>query len=85
MKDAPASHGATSAPSLPAVVGRAAFQAELDRLRLREKAHTREGDGSSSPITSCGTRATPRPAGRPMAQWPRLEAGRSDDLSVRPA
>jgi len=32
------------APSLPAVVDRAAFQAELDRLRLREKAHTREGD-----------------------------------------
>jgi len=28
----------------PAVVDRAAFQAELDRLRLREKAHTREGD-----------------------------------------
>jgi predicted dithiol-disulfide oxidoreductase (DUF899 family) len=25
------------------------------------------------------------PAGRPMAQWPRLEAGRSDDLSVGPA
>jgi predicted dithiol-disulfide oxidoreductase (DUF899 family) len=28
----------------PAVVERAAFQAELDVLRLREKAHTREGD-----------------------------------------
>lgn len=27
-----------------AVVDRAVFQAELDRLRLREKAHTREGD-----------------------------------------
>src|ERR1039458_8399470 len=36
--------GATSAPGLPAAVGRAAFQAELDRLRVREKAHTREGD-----------------------------------------
>src|SRR2546429_5676800 len=36
--------GATSAPSLPAAVDRAAFQAELDRLRVREKAHTREGD-----------------------------------------
>ncbi len=36
--------GATSAPSLPAAVGRATFQAELDRLRVREKAHTREGD-----------------------------------------
>jgi predicted dithiol-disulfide oxidoreductase (DUF899 family) len=28
----------------PAVVDRAAFQAELERLRVREKAHTREGD-----------------------------------------
>jgi predicted dithiol-disulfide oxidoreductase (DUF899 family) len=32
------------APALPQVVDRAAFQAELDRLRVREKAHTREGD-----------------------------------------
>ena len=35
---------ATKAPSLPAAVDRATFQAELHRLRLREKAHTREGD-----------------------------------------
>jgi len=31
-------------PSLPPAVDRATFQAELDRLRVREKAHTREGD-----------------------------------------
>src|SRR5215469_12007094 len=31
-------------PSAPAVVDRGAFQAELDALRVREKAHTREGD-----------------------------------------
>ena len=36
MKDA--------SPSLPPAVDRAAFQAELDELRVREKAHTREGD-----------------------------------------
>jgi predicted dithiol-disulfide oxidoreductase (DUF899 family) len=30
--------------ALPAVVDRATFQAELDTLRVREKAHTREGD-----------------------------------------
>jgi hypothetical protein len=36
--------GATSAPGLPAAVDRATFAAELDRLRVREKAHTREGD-----------------------------------------
>jgi hypothetical protein len=35
---------ATNAPSLPAAVERATFQAELDKLRLREKAHTHEGD-----------------------------------------
>jgi predicted dithiol-disulfide oxidoreductase (DUF899 family) len=31
-------------PAAPKIVERAAFQAELDALRLREKAHTREGD-----------------------------------------
>src|SRR5580698_1026561 len=36
--------GARSAASRPAVVDRHLFQAELDTLRLREKAHTREGD-----------------------------------------
>ena len=35
---------ATNAPSMPTVVDRAAFQNELDSLRAREKAHTREGD-----------------------------------------
>ena len=31
-------------PGLPEVADRATFQAELDALRVREKAHTREGD-----------------------------------------
>ena len=31
-------------PSAPPVVDRATFQAELDVLRVREKAHTREGE-----------------------------------------
>src|SRR5712691_13118488 len=49
MRDEPANlggpaTGATNAPSLPAAVDRATFQAELDRLRVQEKAHTREGD-----------------------------------------
>lgn len=35
---------ATNAPSLPAVTDRAAWQAELDKLLVREKAHTHEGD-----------------------------------------
>ena len=38
------SPAATNAPGLPAAVARATFQAELDTLRVREKAHTREGD-----------------------------------------
>jgi predicted dithiol-disulfide oxidoreductase (DUF899 family) len=38
------STGATNTQSLPAAVDRATFQAELDRLRVREKAHTRESD-----------------------------------------
>ncbi len=35
---------ATNAPRLPAAVDRATWQAELDTLLVREKAHTREGD-----------------------------------------
>jgi predicted dithiol-disulfide oxidoreductase (DUF899 family) len=35
---------AARAPGLPAVVDRATFQAGVDALRAREKAHTREGD-----------------------------------------
>jgi predicted dithiol-disulfide oxidoreductase (DUF899 family) len=33
-----------SEPAAPAVVDRATFQAEMDMLRVREKAHTREAD-----------------------------------------
>ena len=40
---------ATKAPSLPSAVDRATFQAELERLRFREKAHTREGDAIAAP------------------------------------
>ena len=36
--------GGLDTAALPAVVDRATFQAELDRLRVREKAHTHEGD-----------------------------------------
>ena len=36
--------GAANGPSLPAAADRATFQSELDTLRIREKAHTREGD-----------------------------------------
>jgi predicted dithiol-disulfide oxidoreductase (DUF899 family) len=49
MTDEPVNPGGptasvTSMAGRPAAVDRAAFQAELDRLRAREKAHTREGD-----------------------------------------
>jgi predicted dithiol-disulfide oxidoreductase (DUF899 family) len=35
---------AAGAYAMPIVVKRSAFQAELEKLRIREKAHTREGD-----------------------------------------
>jgi len=40
--------GTTDDASLPVAVDRATFQAELDRLRIREKAHTREGDTTAA-------------------------------------
>ena len=39
-----AKNGAARTQAIPAVTDRATFQAELDTLRAREKAHTREGD-----------------------------------------
>ena len=36
--------GAASAASLPMAVDRTTFQAEPDRMRVREQAHTREGE-----------------------------------------
>ena len=39
-----AQRGVGKGARLPLAVDQAAFQAELDRLRVREKAHTREGD-----------------------------------------
>jgi predicted dithiol-disulfide oxidoreductase (DUF899 family) len=37
-------HLTTNDFATPKIVDRAAFQAELDALRRREKAHTKEGD-----------------------------------------
>ena len=49
MTDSAASPGGSTAsgastPGLPTAVDRATFQVELDKLRVREKAYTREGD-----------------------------------------
>ncbi len=44
--------GNPNTPGVPAVVDRATWQAELDTLRVREKAHTREGDA----IAAAGNR-----------------------------
>jgi predicted dithiol-disulfide oxidoreductase (DUF899 family) len=48
MTDEAANRGGLAASrnvlSMPQAVDRATFQAELDKLRVREKAHTREGD-----------------------------------------
>jgi hypothetical protein len=43
----------------PKVVDRNTFQAELDALRVREKAHTRVGDAPSQPPAG----------GSPWSQW----------------
>lgn len=43
MHDSPYHDSVNSAPT-PAAVDRASFEAEIDGLRVREKAHTREGD-----------------------------------------
>ena len=41
------------APALPAVVDRAKWQAQVDELLVREKAHTREGDAiAAAPATA---------------------------------
>jgi hypothetical protein len=42
----------TTTPNLPPPVDRATFQGELDRLRIREKAHTHEGD-AIAPVGDC--------------------------------
>ena len=42
-----------SEPGVPAVVDRDTFQAELDALRVREKAHTREGDAIAAARRCC--------------------------------
>jgi Bacterial protein of unknown function (DUF899) len=36
-------------PGAPKIVDRSTFQSELDALRVREKAHTREGDAIAAP------------------------------------
>ena len=72
--------GGAGPPGLPPVAGRAAFQAELDKLRVREKAHTREGDAIAAARPPDWPPVPAWPGGRPIAQWPRLVSGRSDDL-----
>ena len=39
---------ASGIPGMPVVVDRATFQAELDALRVQEKAHTHQGDAIAS-------------------------------------
>ena len=41
--------------SLPTVLDRSTFQEQLEALRVREKAHTREG-GTPSPPPAAGSR-----------------------------
>ena len=75
--------------AMPTLVDRAAFQTEVDALRVREKAHThglgdalvlsprlRSGWPQRFPVDGSNTRTN----GRPTAQWSRVKAGHSDNL-----
>lgn len=75
----------------PPVADRAAFQAGLDRLRVREKAHTPEGldlrprqrgDGILVRLAAAlgSKEGRFQLDGRPAARWSRLRAGR--DVAV---
>src|SRR4051812_42111775 len=44
MKDGPKNTNGADNPMLPAVVDRANWQARIEQLRVKEKAHTRAGD-----------------------------------------
>ena len=50
----------------PVVVDRSSFQAELDALRVREKAHTRQGDALAAArrrLPMAHRRPSPSPSG----------------------
>ena len=61
----------TDSPPVPAVVDRATWQARLDDLLVREKAHTREGDAIA---------AARRPLGQPALT---VEDGAQGPLQLR--
>jgi hypothetical protein len=91
MKDQPANGsvpaGATGALGLPAVVDRAAFQAELDRLRVREKARTEEGDAIAearrrAPMTEVDAIPDRAPMGRHGGGQPLSRLRRHDEYNT---
>jgi hypothetical protein len=57
-----------------AVVDRSTFQAELDALRVREKAHTREGGAIAGPILWRYRQAVSRTGERRLG-WPTALVG----------
>jgi predicted dithiol-disulfide oxidoreductase (DUF899 family) len=61
MSDVPRIAGRLDGAALPEVADRAAWQAQLDGLLVREKAHTREGDAIAAARRRCRrSRSTPR-------------------------
>jgi predicted dithiol-disulfide oxidoreductase (DUF899 family) len=63
MNDESPQAATDGAAAAPAIVDKAVFQAELDALRVREKAHTREGDAIAAarrrlPMTEVDARLT---------------------------
>ena len=49
-----------STENLPKIVDRTAWEAEIEELRLREKAHTHEGDAIAAARGCRWSRSTPR-------------------------
>ncbi|MER0242714.1 hypothetical protein AAHZ94_11905, partial [Streptomyces sp. HSW2009] len=72
--------------ALPPVVDRAAWQAEIDALRDREKAHTRAGAplpaGGPPPPPPRGGRAPPPRRGRPPDRIPMGRPGEPDEIAA---
>jgi hypothetical protein len=70
----------------PKIVDRSTFQAELDALRVREKAHTREGDATSmsafDPQRSAKKKRERFPAAEITPSLQTLDEGRPENLIV---
>lgn len=71
--------------AVPTIVDRYAFEAQVDALRAREKAHTHEGDAIAAarrrlPMVELESDMPLIGDSGPVTQWPRVTTGHSDDM-----